>query len=917
MYFSLHENPGTDAYTIDGELSGSELAKAAEVFTDSIIQSSSVDEPLVAAGFDWALEIGFKPGVTDNLGATAKEALEDGLSRKINAVYSSKRIYLSGRLTRSEADSVCSGLLANQLIQNWRVFPAIGFKSFPLNLPAVKLASSNKVERFDLSALSDVELQKLSEERVLVLSLGEMKAIQRALDRPITDVELECLAQTWSEHCKHKIFNAEIEYEDENGKTETINSLFKTFIRKTTEEIGRKKDWLVSVFVDNAGVIKFNSEWNVAFKVETHNSPSALDPYGGALTGILGVNRDAIGTGIGAKPLFNTDVFCFATPFYKGKLPPRLMHPKRVFEGVRSGVQDGGNKSGIPTVNGSVVFHDCFLGKPLVFCGTGGVMPVSVAGRKTHEKRIAAGNLAVMVGGRVGADGIHGATFSSQELHENSPATAVQIGDPITQKKMLDFLLEARDAGLIEALTDNGAGGLSSSIGELAQLSGGCVIQLDSVPLKYPGLKPWEILVSESQERMTAAVSKENVGAFNKLAAKHGVESTVVGEFTDSGFFEASYNNETVASLEMNFLHNGLPHWKLKAKWRKPEEKKATVAEPADCAAELLALLSSLDVCSKEYVVRQYDHEVQAHTSIKPLTGKANDGPSDAAVLKPFEDSREGLVVSHGICPRYSAFDTFAMAANAFDEAMRNFVSVGGNPDYAAALDNFCWCDSVESPKNPDGRFKLAQLVRANQALYRLTQAYGVPLISGKDSMYNDYKIGGTKISILPTLLVSFVGKTPDVAKSVSMDAKKNGDLVYVIGVTKKELGGSEYYSLKNEEGGVVPSVDENSIAAYRKLHAAIHSGLVSSCHDCSDGGLGVALAEKCIAGRIGMQIDLSKAPKTSDITRMDELLFSESASRFVVTVDAAKKTEFERAMVGVELGLVEQLVETNCKSPA
>ena len=384
--------------------------------------------------------------------------------------------------------------------------------------------------------------------------------------------------QTWSEHCKHKIFNSRIDYTDGRNKLK-IDSLFKTYIKGSTEKIRKakgKKDFCLSVFVDNAGIIKFNDDHNLVFKVETHNSPSALDPYGGALTGIVGVNRDPFGTGIGAKLIFNTDVFCFASPFHKKKLPPRILHPRRIYEGVREGVEHGGNKSGIPTVNGSIVFDERFLGKPLVYCGTAGIMPAKLKGKTTHEKEIKPGDVIIMTGGRIGKDGIHGATFSSEELHEGSPVTAVQIGDPITQKKMTDFLLIARDRGLYRAITDNGAGGLSSSVGEMATYSGGCEMDLTHAPLKYAGLQPWEILISEAQERMTLAVDPKKINAFMELARKMDVEATVLGKFTESGKFHVRYGGKTVAYLDMEFLHDGVPQtetWRQNGSRRKTQSR--------------------------------------------------------------------------------------------------------------------------------------------------------------------------------------------------------------------------------------------------------------------------------------------------------------------------------------------------------
>jgi len=657
--------------------------------------------------------------------------------------------------------------------------------------------------------------------------------------------------------------------------------------------------------VDNAGVIKFNDDWNLVFKVETHNSPSALDPYGGALTGIVGCNRDPFGTGKGARLILNTDVFCFADPFYDRPLPKRILHPRRIYEGVREGVEHGGNKSGIPTVNGCIVFDDRFLGKPLVYCGTAGIMPAEILGEPSHTKSIRPGDLVVMTGGRIGKDGIHGATFSSEELHEDSPVSAVQIGDPITQKKMTDFLLMARDRGLYRAITDNGAGGLSSSVGEMAGMSGGAELELSNAPLKYAGLAPWEILLSEAQERMSLAIPPESIDEFMALARKMEVEATVLGTFTDSGKFHVRYGGKTAACLDMKFLHEGVPQMRLTARWVPPRHPEPGFPEPADYGSALRSMLSRLNICSKESVVRQYDHEVQGGSVVKPLVGAANDGPSDAAVIRPVLESFEGVVVANGICPRYGDIDAWHMAACAIDEAVRNAVAVGGSPDRLAGLDNFCWCDPVQSEKTPDGHYKLAQLVRANLALHELTLIYGVPCISGKDSMKNDYQIGDTKISIPPTLLFSVIGRIEDVRRAVTMDAKRAGDLVYVLGETKRELGGSEWYALHGFVGNDVPKVDgERALALYRALAKAIREGLVASCHDCSDGGLGVTLAETAFAGGLGMDVDLAAVP-ASRIARDDEALFSESQSRFVATVRPEKKAAFEAALAGNTLACV------------
>ncbi len=930
------------AYLIDADISEDQLKEAAMgPCSDPVTQVFTIDCPISArlareTGMDWhwAIEVGFRPGVTDNEGKTAREALELLLGRKLSpeeGVYTATVYLVRGNITRSEAESLTSGLLANELIQRTIICPfhdleaAFSRQDSPFyKVPRVLGETRIEILEFDLSAMTDQELLRLSRERVLVLNLNEMKCLQAHLQKEevvsqrqevglggsYTDCELEALAQTWSEHCKHKIFNARITYETPDG-TEEINSLFDTCIRGATTAIREKlgdEDWCLSVFKDNAGVVRFNNELNVAFKVETHNSPSALDPYGGALTGIVGVNRDPFGTGLGAKLVFNTDVFCFGPPDYDQPLPEGLLHPKRIFEGVREGVEHGGNQSGIPTVNGSILFDERYIGKPLVFCGTGGVMPMEVNGRKAWEKKAKPGDAIVMCGGRIGKDGIHGATFSSEELHEGSPATAVQIGDPITQKKMTDFLLRARDLGLYNSITDNGAGGLSSSVGEMAEESGGFELHLDRAPLKYPGLQPWEILVSEAQERMTVAVPPENLEEFLGLSEKMGVESTVLGTFTDSGKYHCLYQGKTVAYLDMDFIHNGVPQLELRAVWKPPEHKEPSFPEPRDLGAELKRLLSSFDICSKEYVVRQYDHEVQGGSVVKPLTGAANDGPSDAAVLRPDLNRFEGLVISHGVCPRYSDIDTYYMVCAAVDEAVRNALCVGASFHGMSGLDNFCWCDPVQSEKTPDGHYKLAQLVRANKALYEICTAYQIPCISGKDSMKNDATIGGVKISIPPTLLFSLIARIPDVRLAVTMDVKRPGDLVYVMGTTYPELGASEYFRSRGFIGNSIPRVRIREAAeAYRRLADAMAKGVVSSCHDCSDGGLGVCLAEKAFSGSLGMDIDLSRVPR-QDVDRLDWLLFSESQSRFVLTVAPENRKALEGCLSGTTFSLLGQV---------
>jgi len=918
-----------DAYLIDRELGTQELELIVEeVFRDPVIQEATIDKPLDIP-FDWLIEVGFRPGVTDNVGRTAREAIERTLDMRFasdQGVYARKLYFIKGDIDREQAERIARDLLANDLIQTRTVLGPRDDRSL-IAVPKVTSRNPAVIRKIDLE-VDDAELIKISREGVLALSLEEMQAIrnfyrnpaflaqrkEKGLGHETTDCELEALAQTWSEHCKHKIFNAIIDY-TEGDRTEVIDSLFKRYIQGATEKIRSDlgdKDFCLSVFKDNAGVIKFDDEWNLVMKVETHNSPSALDPYGGALTGIVGVNRDPFGTGMGSRLIFNTDVFCFAPPDYKGTIPPRLLHPRRVFEGVREGVEHGGNKSGIPTVNGAVVFDERYLGKPLVYCGTGGIMPAKINGKPSHVKQARPGDRIVMTGGRIGKDGIHGATFSSEELHEGSPVSAVQIGDPITQKRMTDFLLMARDRQLYTSITDNGAGGLSSSVGEMARESGGARLDLDRAPLKYPGLQPWEILLSEAQERMTVAVPPDKLDEFLSLARALDVEATDLGEYTADGFFTVMWEDRVALFLPLDFLHDGVPRMHLTARWEPVPRDESRFDCPEDLTQDLMTLMGRFNICSKERLIRQYDHEVQAGTVVKPLVGVQNDGPGDAAIVRPLLDRFRGVAVGCGIAPRYSDLDTYRMMAACIDEAVRNIVSVGADPDHMAGLDNFCWCDPVQSEKTPDGEYKLAQLVRANRALYDITTVYRIPCISGKDSMKNDYSIGDHKISIPPTVLFTAVGIVPDVRKGVTPDFKRPGDAIYVLGETRPEIGASEYVASKGCSDTRVPTVrdPEQAIKMYRALHKAIASGLVASCHDLSDGGLGVALAESAFSGGLGATVSLAAVPQEAPLARDDEILFSETPCRFLVTVHDKDAPAFEAATGGFPCNNVGEVLE-------
>ncbi|MBI5159747.1 phosphoribosylformylglycinamidine synthase [Candidatus Micrarchaeota archaeon] len=934
-------------FTATAQLNESELKKIAEeALTDKVLENFTINEPFTQkyrVKFDVLIEKSFLPGVTDAVGKTAKMQAEFTLGRKLaeeEKFYTSTQYLFTGnKLTREQIEKIC-GILGNTLIERFEVITAEEAKKGKIigkRVPKVEGEQKIEVKEFNLQKMSDEELMQLSRERVLALNLNEMKAIKKyfeseetknkrsaeGLPAAATDCEIEVLAQTWSEHCKHKEFNAEIAFTDvEKNETIVIDGLFKTFISGATKKISEKLDdaecnWLVSVFKDNAGVTRFNKELLFALKVETHNSPSALDPYGGALTGIVGNNRDPAGTGMGgAECWFNTFYYCFANPFYKGKLPPKTLHPRIIHDGVISGVKDGGNKCGIPTLLGGMTFDDRFMGKPLVYCGTGGLMPETIAGKPSYTKTIEPGDLAVMAGGRVGKDGIHGATMSSEERKEGTPATAVQIGDPITQKIMLDFIIEARDKGLIKAITDNGAGGLSSSLGEMAQQSNGVKVQLERVPLKYPGLKPWEIFISESQERMSLAIEKKHLQELQQLASERDVEITAIGEFNNSGYLDVEYNEKKVCLLEMKFLHYGVPKKKMSAEWRKPSFEEPEFEEPADLAKETCKVLSAPDVASKEWTLRQKDDGVKGGTIIKPLCGVYGSACAPATVIKPIElNTHEALAVAQGAFPKYADNDAYASGASAFNDAVGKIIALGGrlpqlkkdNNHYWSVCDNFCTPDSEYSERNPDGKYKLAQLVQIAKAVHDYAIAFNTPLTSGKDSMKNDAVFKDengkeTRISVPPTILITATCTIPDYRKCVTIDAKNEGDGVYVIGTAKKELGASQYYEVKGIElrgekfvGKNAPQAGfEEARKTFEFVSECIEKELFASSIYASKGGIATALALKAIAGNLGMKIDLNKMRKTEEVTRSDFLLFTETQNRFAVTVSAKNKKKFE-----------------------
>jgi phosphoribosylformylglycinamidine synthase subunit PurSL len=898
-----------DVYTLatcSRDFTAVELSQIGRQLINPVVQEYTIDQP-TSMVFDYAIEVGFLPGVTDNVGMTARQTIEDYFSMKFcdgEAVYTSQLYLICGSVTPSTLHNLASTLanpLVNRVIIKTR--HEYGAKGMDPVVPSVSLHDLPTAENVDLD-LDDQELSRLGKEGIIDCSTGQRRG-PLALDidqlhairdyfhtqgRKPTDVEIESLAQTWSEHCKHTIFASAMDDDVPDG-------LYKTYIQAATNTIRKEKgdqDICVTVFTDNSGSIIFDDQYLVTHKVETHNSPSALDPFGGALTGIVGVNRDTIGFGLGAKPCINVYGYCVGDPeidpkLYRGRDRTRpILSPRQILDGVVRGVGVGGNCSGIPTPQGWCWFDQRYRGKPLVFAGTVGVMPREHDGRKLYEKKAQPGDLVVMAGGRVGKDGIHGATFSSEALDPQSPVTAVQIGDPITQKKFSDVIVkEARDLGLYHSITDNGAGGISCSVAEMAKECNGCHVYLDRVPRKYPGMAPWEVWISESQERMTLAVPPEKLDAFMELMQRREVEATVIGTFTDSGRCVVESSGCIVMDVGLDFLHDGLPRKHLKTTYTKKIYPEPCMPCPERLDTTIIAMLQRKNLCSKEFISIQYDHTVQGGHLFGPVQG-AGRVQSDATLTRVVLGSRKGVGLSQGLFPSYTEIDPFLMAAAGIDTAIRGLIAIGVPLDSIAILDNFCWCSSDEPER-------LGQLKLAARGCYEVATAFGTPFISGKDSMYNDFsgydaENNPVKISVPPTLLISSIGIHPDVRQGVSLDVKISGDLVYVIGKTSEELGGSEYFAHLGFSGNMVPVLDTATVRErYRKLTDAISRELVASACPVSHGGLGIALAKVAISGRIGMDLTIPAE------LRPDYYLFSESLGRFVVTIAPDNKRVFER----------------------
>ncbi|MCU0586769.1 MAG: AIR synthase-related protein [Syntrophobacteraceae bacterium] len=922
--------------TLDTALDASQLEGVRrEVFTNPVTQQSSF-KPL-AGDLDWAVWVGFRPGVRDTAGSVAIEAIGDYLGRTLSrdeTAYTSRLYLLAGApWERWQVETVARELLANDIIQQWKVFSRNEWdpeQGVGLILPRVILEHAPEVR--ELPIPSDEALMALSRERSLALNPQDVSVIRGYFLRPEvlearravglslpTDVELEAISQARSDHCNHNTFRGKFHYRDlSTGEILEVDNLFKTCIEAPTLAIQEEKDWVVSVLWDNAGVARFDDHHDYVITGETHNSPSNMEAYGGSLTGIVGIYRDIMGTGKGARLVAGLYGYCVGPRDYPGPLKPHL-HPRRLLDGVVEGVKDGGNKHGVPTPFGSLFYHPAYLGKCLVFVASLGIMPREIGGEPTAEKRPEPGDLIVMCGGRVGKDGIHGVTASSESYSEHTPAGHVQIGDPYTQKKMHDFLLEARDERLISFITDNGGGGLSSSVGESARFAGGAVVDVDRVPLKYEGLDVWEIWVSESQERMTVAVHPARLDRFMELSARHEVESTVIGRYEASGRLDLRYRGKTAACLDLSFFSEEFPQWEFEAHWTPPEMRglhEPVLAEPMDYGRLLREMLRRPNISSREWIQRQYDHEVQGGSVIKPFVGRGRDVPADAAVLRPVLSGSRGLAVAQALHPTYSLIDAYAMVAATIDESVRRVLAVGGRLDEIGGVDNFCWPSIQYDPAdNPDGRHKAAQLVRANWALRDVCLAFGIPLLSGKDSMYVDGRLPGRfgerhKVSGLPTMQFTATSVVPDISRCLTLEPQMAGDLLYVLGVTRDELGGSEYYDLLGYTGLHVPRLDPRAARSlYEALEGAVAGGMLASCHGIYRGGLAVHAALMCFGSGLGMRLDLARVPVEGDL-RDDVVLFSESCGRFMVTVAPSEKARFEKHFGELPLARVGEILD-------
>ena len=855
-----------DVVFVEGDLDAAARHTLGAFLADPLLQTGSWDVPIGDG-----IEITLHPGVTDGAAdAVCHAAGQLGIG--VTAAATGRRIELPAG---AAADTLLRRLIANPIIEHWTTGTADpDLHPGSDDVPAVEIIA--------VRDLDDAALTRLGVERSLALDPEELAVIRdhfRREDREPTDVELETLAQTWSEHCAHKTFRAAITTPD--GVVDLLRLL-----RDATDAVAAP--FVRSAFVGNAGIVSFAEGTTIALKAETHNHPSAVEPFGGANTGVGGVIRDVLGAA--HRPIACTDILCFGPPDLPvADLPDGALHPRRIREGVIDGVADYGNKIGLPTVAGAVLYDPAYTTNPLVFCGC-----IGVAADRPLPDGPFPGDRVVVLGGRTGRDGIRGATFSSATMDATTGEVAgasVQIGDPVTEKLLIDVLTGADH--LWTAITDCGAGGLSSAVGEMAEHTGADV-ELTAAPLKYPGLAPWEIWLSEAQERMVVAVPPDRLADLQARCDRHGVELADLGSFTGDGRLVVRHASAVVLDLDTAFLHDGRPQRQMIAAPPRPNRTpgRRTVADPA---ATLLALLAHRNIASKAATIHRYDHEIGGGTVVRPLVGPASDGPGDGVVLADPRDTH-GIAIGIGVNPWLGLHDPEAMAHAVVDEAIRNVVAVGGDPDQVALLDNFSWGD----PRRPT---TLGELVAAVRGCHDAALVYRAPFVSGKDSLNNEYTgADGQRHAVPPTLVITAVAHVPDVGRCVTAELTAPGNALFLLGRTAPEFAGSHLDLVLGapDPAGASPQPDPGAPGRYRRLHTAIRDDLVRGCHDVSEGGLAVALAELCIAGRLGAAIDV--LPHDDAATA----LFAESIGRLVVEVAPADVERF-LATVGdaVRLGTV------------
>ena len=844
-----------DVLHIRGDLTNEQRAQLSSALVDNLTQSASWEMP---AGT--SIEVCPLAGVTDPE-AEAVIHVAGVLGIDITAAVSGRRYEFPDGTDRSIMDTLVTRLLTNPVVESFWFGPA----DPPLDLPSSPVSASITVT---LSGLDDDALRSLSVERGLALDLAELKVIAdhfATLGREPTDVELETLAQTWSEHCAHKTFRAALEITDDSGAIIERRAPLLASLRQCTDDIDAP--FVRSAFVGNAGVVEFEAGLTVALKAETHNHPSAIEPFGGANTGVGGVIRDVLG--MAHQPTAVTDILCFGPrDLPLDDVPDGALHPNRIAEGVIDGVADYGNKIGLPTVAGAVFYHPAYTTNPLVFAGC-----IGTAHGWSQHTGPHPGDRVVVLGGPTGRDGIRGATFSSLTMDATTGTVAgasVQIGNPITEKLLIDVLVGAES--IYSAITDCGAGGLSSAVGEMAE-GVGADVELSMVPLKYAGLEPWEVWLSEAQERMVVSVPEENLALLAERCERHGVEMTDIGTFTGDGQLVVRHLGTPVVNLNTSFLHDGRPQRHMLAVLPTPQRTDSSRDSIDHCDA-LLSLLAHPNLCSREPILRRYDHEIGGATLSRPIIGVERDAPGDGVVLAGPVDS-SGLAIGIGVNPLHGIHDPERMGWSVVDEAIRNVVAVGADPDRIALLDNFSFGDPLRHTTMGD-------LIAATDGCTRAAAHFAAPFVSGKDSLNNEYTgPDGERYAVPPTLVITAVGHVPELEYRPTPTLQTPGNLIVLTGTTGVHFAGSHLDEVIEFAGsaGSVPEPDLSAPHRYRALHQCIRRGLIRSCHDLSEGGLGVALAEMCIAGRLG--IVLERVGHDDPTTA----LFSESCGRHLIEV--------------------------------